>query len=287
MIYSRYTNDRPSRLKLFIHRQTWLSQLLLSLCTTIGFLGVIWLCWKLPPIQERFAFLRDKISEPNILRIKSICITGSQITDKKDIYNLLGTRVGDPLLSFNIQRANEQLSTLPFVKHVTIIRHLSGDIVIHIVERSPYAIWQHQGQFTLIDKEGQRVQNQKINNTERAILLKLPLVVGNGANTAAATLFDILSQEPNVKSHVVAAARVNNRRWNLTLNNGTIILLPEILEETTAAIHYLAKLETSINLLDRPILSIDMRLPDRLTIKIPPNKQQDTFTPISDTHKND
>ena len=119
------------------------------------------------------------------------------------------------------------------------------------------------------------------------MLLKLPLVVGNGANTSAATLFNILSQEPNVKSHVVAAVRVNNRRWNLTLNNGTIILLPEIPEETTAAIHYLAKLETSINLLDRPILSIDMRLPDRLTIKIPPNKQQDTFTPISDTHKND
>ena len=285
MIYHRYIKNRPSRIKLLITRQTWLSHLLLSLCTTMCFLGIIWFCWTLPIIHEHITLLRNQILETNTPRIKSIRITGSQITDEKNIYHLLGVRVGDPLLSFNIQRASAQLNTLPFVKHVTIIRHLSGDIVIHIVERYPYAIWQHQGQFTLIDKEGQDVQDQKINNKEKAMLLKLPLVVGNGANTSAATLFDILSQEPNVKSHVVAAVRVNNRRWNLTLNNGTIILLPEIPEETTAAIHYLAKLETSINLLDRPILSIDMRLPDRLTIKIPP-KQQDTLTPISDTHKN-
>ena len=62
--------------------------------------------------------------------------------------------------------------------------------------------------------------------------------------------------------------------------------LPKMLsEEETAAIHYLAQLETTMNLLDRPVFSIDMRLPDRLTIKIPP-KQQDTLTPLSDTHKN-
>lgn len=274
MTHPRYTKDRPSRIKLLVHRQTWLLQLLLSLCTTIGFLGIMWFFWQVPFIHDRVTVLRDKVLDPNILRITSIHITGSQITDEKTIYRLLGTHVGDPLLSFNIQRASEQLNSLPFVKHVTIIRRLSGEIVVQIVERSPYAVWQHQGQFTLIDKDGQPVQDQNVNSKEGAILLKLPLVVGNGANTAAAALFDLLAQEPDVRSHVAAAVRINDRRWNLTLKNGTIVLLPEAPEEETAAIHYLAQLETTMNLLDRPVFSIDMRLPDRLTIKTLPQQHE-------------
>lgn len=71
-----------------------------------------------------------------------------------------------------------------------------------------------------------------------------------------------------MRARMVAAVRVSNRRWNLTLKDGATVLLPE--GEEVPAIHRLAKLHASTHLLDRPVVLIDMRLPDRLTIREKP-----------------
>ena len=86
-----------------------------------------------------------------------------------------------------------------------------------------------------------------------------------GAPERAAELLDQLAAQPRLKSRVVAAIRVGERRWNLRLNTGADVLLPEGAEAASMA--RLMELHTAQALLDRPVQTLDMRLPDRLVVR--------------------
>jgi cell division protein FtsQ len=90
-------------------------------------------------------------------------------------------------------------------------------------------------------------------------------VVGLGAPQAAAPLIDALAAQPTLQGRVVAAVRVGERRWNLRMNNGMDVLLPEGAE--AQALAKLVELQASHALLDRPLQALDLRLPDRLVVR--------------------
>ncbi|MBO1326421.1 cell division protein FtsQ/DivIB [Acetobacter sp. TBRC 12305] len=265
--------DRPSRLKLFLKRQKQLVRPLAGVLVLAALGGAAYRALQLPSMQARLAPLQTRLLGANALRVTAINIEGAQLTDEAAIRRALAISVGDPVLSFSVSGARDRLNALPFIDHVTVARHLSGEIDVSIVERPPYAVWQHQGHFTLIDRQGQPVPDQGANGKDAQAFTKLPLVVGEGANETATALIETVALEPELKARVTAAVRVSNRRWNLTLRDGTTILLPE--GEETAAIHRLAQLNTTTQLLDRPVAFIDMRLPDRLTIRERPAPAND------------
>ena len=118
----------------------------------------------------------------------------------------------------------------------------------------------------LIDRAGQVVAEQDPVK-DAAAFATLPLVVGPGAPENAAALLDQLAAQPALRSRVVAAVRVGERRWNLRLNNGADVLLPEGAE--VAAMARLMELQSSQALLDRPLQMLDMRLPDSACVVRP------------------
>lgn len=260
--------DRPSRFKLFARRQKRLVRPFLGFVVLGGIVGGAYIYLQQPQAKQRLAPLWGRVVQQAPLRITSIKVDGAQLTSTEAIHRALGVAVGDPVLNFSVSEARERLNALPFIDHVTVERHLSGEIDVHITERPPFAVWQHQGHFELIDRQGNRVPDQGMTGKDAEAFTKLPLVVGDGANTPAAALIDAMAQEPEVRSRVTAAVRVSDRRWNLSLKDGATILLPE--GEEIAAIHRLAKLHGTTQLLDRPVVLIDMRLPDRLTIRQKP-----------------
>ncbi len=269
--------SRPSRTGLFLKRQKRLLRPVAGFMLLAALGAGVYLAVPLPTLQKQIAPLRDKILGTSALRVTSIRIEGANLTSDSAIRNALNIAVGDPVLNFNVSHAREALNALPFVDHVSVERHLSGEIDVHITERPPYAVWQHQGHFILIDRQGQKVPDQGSNDKDATAFAKLPLVVGEGANENAAALIDVLQQEPDVKSHVTAAVRVSNRRWNLSLKDGATVLLPE--GEEAPAIHRLARLNANTQLLERPVVLIDMRLPDRLTIRERPPVSSPTASP--------
>ncbi|MCP1212605.1 cell division protein FtsQ/DivIB [Acetobacter okinawensis] len=276
--------SRPSRTGLFLKRQKRLLRPVIGLallaCAGTG----VYLAVPLPLLEQQIAPLRDKVLGTSALRVTSIRVEGANLTSDGAIRAALNIAVGDPVLNFNVSRARENLNALPFIDHVSVERHLSGEIDVHITERPPYAVWQHQGHFILIDRQGQKVPDQGANDKDATAFAKLPLVVGDGANENAAALIDVLSQEPEVKFRVAAAVRVSDRRWNLSLKDGATVLLPE--GEEAPAIHRLARINASTQLLDRPVVLIDMRLPDRLTIRERPPEPAPASTPqAGDTAK--
>ena len=54
----------------------------------------------------------------------------------------------------------------------------------------------------------------------------LPLVVGKGAEQAASEVLPLIAQRPRLASRVDALVRVDERRWDLRLKDGSLIQLP-------------------------------------------------------------
>ena len=157
-----------------------------------------------------------------------------------------------------------RLEGLSWVESATVERRLPGTLVVRLTERRPFALWQHQGRFVLIDRAGARVAEQDVTR-DAAAFSQLPLVVGAGAPERAAGLLDQLAAQPDLKARVVAAVRVGERRWNLRLANGADVLLPEGAEAKAMA--RLMELHAAQALLDRPLQSFDLRLPDRMVVR--------------------
>ncbi|WP_408873144.1 cell division protein FtsQ/DivIB [Gluconobacter roseus] len=260
--------DRPSRAKLFWRRQRQLVRPAIVFLVVMGIAGAgIRLLYDAAS-EERFAPLRARLVEMEPLPIRHIIINGRSMTSEASIQEALGTSVGHPIFGFSVEAARQRLDELPFIDHATVERHMPDTVIITLVERTPIAVWQDRGHFMLINRAGEEVSDQGLTGKNAQAFLQLPLVVGEGANTAAASVIDALNHEPLVKSQVTALIRVGNRRWNATLKDGTTVMLPE--GEEAAAFARLARYQQSMRLLERPVQSIDLRLPDRMVVHQPP-----------------
>ena len=251
---------RPSRLKLLLRRQRRYIRPALWGASGFGLVlaGVLLVHAAQP--GGFVARLRTGLVQAANMPVESIVIEGRSNTPEPLLNAALGVHRGDPMLGFSIQDARARIETLSWVQHAAIERRLPGTLVVVLTERKPFAIWQNQGRFVLIGRDGQVVAGEDI-----AAFGDLPLVVGAGAPAAATALLDALAAQPELKSRVVAAVRVGERRWNLRLKNGGDVMLPEGAE--TQALAKLMELQTTQALLDRPLAIVDMRLPDRLVVR--------------------
>ena len=194
------------------------------------------------------------------LRVTDIVIEGRANTPEPLLRAAIGVSRGDPILGFSVEQARQRIAALNWVEQATVERRLPGTVVVVLRERRPFAVWQNQGKFALIDRAGQVVADQAV-----AEFRHLPLVVGAGAPAAATALLDALASHPELEKWVQASVRVGERRWNLRLNNGGDVMLPE--GHVREALDRLARLQQDQALLDRPLAAIDMRLPDRLVVR--------------------
>jgi len=210
------------------------------------------------------ANLRERIGDLAAtmgLRVENVVVEGRTKTPEVLLRAALGIRPGEPILSYSLDEARRRLESIKWVESATVERHLPGTIVVRLTERRPFAVWQTEGKFRLVDRDGEVVTDSDV----AFFADQLPLVVGAGAPQAAAALMDLLSHFPDLQSRLVAAVRISERRWNLRMTNGADIMLPEAAE--AQALAKLAELQASQSLLDRPLAVVDMRLPDRLVVR--------------------
>jgi cell division protein FtsQ len=194
------------------------------------------------------------------LAIVDVIVEGRERADARDVMAVLDARRGSPILAFDPHAAKAELETLPWVRRAAVERRLPGTIHVRLEERVPLALWQNRGRFHVIDVEG-----REIAGVDPAAFPRLLAVVGEDAPRHAAALIALLDTEPAMRARVAAAVRVGGRRWNLNLDNGVVANLPET--NAGAAYERLAQLARDNGLVERDLVSVDLRLPDRLILR--------------------
>lgn len=195
------------------------------------------------------------------LRVEHVSVAGRRETSRADLLEALGVKIGDPILTLDLNEMLARVRALGWVADAAIYRQLPGNLHLHVAERQAAAIWQNDSQFTLIDPAGEIIGTEGLDRYRH-----LKVVVGKGAPEQAANLLALLSQEPALESKVIAAVWVGERRWNIRLENGIDIRLPE--ETPGHAWKRLAQLERDHKLLSRDIHAIDLRQSDKLIVRM-------------------
>jgi len=202
------------------------------------------------------SFLADKG-----LAIEQVSVTGRTYADKSRLQTALGVERGMSLLHFDIHEARARLEDVDWVDQATVMRLWPDTLRIALVERRPIAIWQLNGELMLIDRDGLVISGEHLGD-----FANLPHVVGAGAATAAADLIALMNAHPDIRSRLRAAVRVGGRRWNLRLDNGIDVKLPDRGEGE--ALHLLTEIDRRHRLFGRDIVEIDLRVPKRLFLKL-------------------
>jgi len=263
---SRAAPQRPSSLRLWLRRQKPRLRPIGFGMMGVALLGAGGVAVAALEPAGRFSWLSENIAEVAAgygLTVSEIVVRGQQNTPRELIRAAIGVGRGDPLLAFSPSQAKARLESIAWIEQAEVQRSLAGNILVVIHERQPFAIWQHHGEFAVVDRDGRVVSADTLD-----AFGPLPLLVGEGAHRRGGALYDALKGEPEVQRRVQALVLVSERRWNLRLHNGTDVLLPEAHEG--AAIRRLGELQRSSALMDRALVAIDMRLPDRLVVRQQP-----------------
>ena len=197
------------------------------------------------------------------LAVTDIEVEGRVMSGREPVLRAIGAERGTPILAVSPTQIKAQLEALPWVRSAAVERRLPDTLHIRLIERTPLAFWQRQGKLLLIDRDGTVITGDKLERFPGLIV-----TVGDDAPTHAASLLAMLAGEPTLAGRVVAAVRVGGRRWDLHLDNGIDVELPE--ERAEDAWAQLAQLERSSRLLARNVEVVDMRLPDRLVVRVTP-----------------
>ncbi len=197
------------------------------------------------------------------LILRDVLVEGRENTPLKDLRAVVNLELDQPILDINPQGLRERIEALPWVATASVERQLPDILHIRLNEHRPIAMWQHDGTFSLINKEGEVILT---GGDDIKVFAHLPLVVGEGAPEHTAQVLAILQSEPELNKKVKAAVRVSDRRWDIAMENGAFIRLPE--DNPEKAWSRLAVYNKENLLFDKKLASIDMRLPDRIMVKI-------------------
>ncbi|WP_295809365.1 cell division protein FtsQ/DivIB [uncultured Nitratireductor sp.] len=193
------------------------------------------------------------------LAITQVHVVGNQETSEIDVLQEVGLNGWTALVGFDVGEARTRLAGLPWVEGVAVRKVYPATLEVDITEKTPFAIWQHGNELSLIEKDG-----AVIASFDGGRYAGLPMVIGRGAREAGPAFIATVARHPSIADEVRAYIRVGDRRWDLRLKNGVTVKLPESDEALTLAT--LAALDRKNGLLSRDITSVDMRLPDRMAI---------------------
>lgn len=193
--------------------------------------------------------------------VDAVTITGHRFMREQDILDIIGLQSGVSLVTFNVAAAHQTLLREPWVESASVRKVYPGKLQINLQERQPFAVWQRGQIKSIVDREG-----LVLADFDAEIYHGLPLLVGHGAHRKGAEFLNTLGEFPEIASRVRATMFRSERRWDILLDNLITVKLPE--RKVREALTELVLLESENDILSKDLVSIDMRLPDRLVMRL-------------------
>lgn len=193
-------------------------------------------------------------------RLTEVRLDGASPQSSADILRAADLRKGAPLFAVDLGGARNRVEQVGWVKSARVLRLLPDSVVIDVVERHLLAVWENNGRLGVIDASGVVAPE-----ADPAKFARLPLVVGDGANLAAAHILTLVQQRPRLMAHLDALVRVDGRRWDLRLKDGGVVQLPATDED--AALIRLDQLDQASRILDLGFSRIDLRDPQMVAVR--------------------
>jgi cell division protein FtsQ len=204
---------------------------------------------------------RDIAARTVGFEISKVSVTGTVELSEQEVIDLSGVTSVQSLAFLDADKVQNKLLENPLIAEAEVRKLFPNRLTIRIKERSPSALWQKDGEIHLVAQDGAIIDSMKDDRFSR-----LPHVVGEGANLRVAEFATLLEAAGDLKPKIRAGVLVSDRRWNLKMANGVDVKLPEY--GAAEAVRALARLDREAQVLDRAIISVDLRLPGRAAFRL-------------------
>jgi cell division protein FtsQ len=160
-----------------------------------------------------------------------------------------------PVSSFHLDLddVRRRIESIDAIKKASLFVRAGGVLEVVIEERIPAVIWRGSKQLEILDENGILVGYI----ANRSVRPDLPLIAGEGVAPHIYEALELLAAAGPVAERVRGLIRVGERRWDLVLDRGQRVLLPE--NDPISAVEYVMALQAAQNVLSRDITVMDMR----------------------------
>ncbi len=216
---------------------------------------------------EYASFVESQRSIPDFIAralgfdIAIVTISGESELNESEILADAGVSPKNSLLFLDVAQARARLEAAPLVKQASVRKLYPNHLVIDLVERTPYALWQKDGQVNIVAADGaviDQMRDQRFSS--------LPFVVGEGANMRLSEFSGLVAAASELGPKIRAGVLIAGRRWNLKMTSGVEVMLPEV--DPLGAVATLVRLQRESRVLDRDVLSLDLRLQGRMFARL-------------------
>ncbi|WP_265564358.1 cell division protein FtsQ/DivIB [Sphingomicrobium arenosum] len=198
------------------------------------------------------------------LEVSRIDIKGIEQMDSDAVYQIALEEHARALPLVDVADLRAELLEFPYVKDARVSRRYPDTLVIDMVERQPAALWQGEDRLFLVDAEGVVLERVPV-----AEMPDLPLLIGAGANRELAQLERLMARVPALKPQLASARWVSGRRWDLNVQTGEILALPEGERAAGEALEKFMALDAKAALLGVGVERYDLRLPGKAVARSP------------------
>ena len=195
--------------------------------------------------------------------VDQVKVVGNRQTSEIDILDRLELDGWTSLIGFDAEAARERISGLPWIEVAAVRKVYPHTLEVRVEERDAFALWQQGNDLSVIEKDGAVIA--PFSGGKQVLL---PLLIGVGAPARAPDFLARIEKYPELAARIKGYIRVGDRRWDLKLDNGITVKLPE--DDEDQAIAELVKMDKDKGLLSRDIAAVDMRLSDRLVVQLTP-----------------
>jgi cell division protein FtsQ len=226
-------------------------------------------------LVSHYSAAKDAFQQRPEFMVKLMAVDGASAEVAEDIREIMA--LDFPVSSFDLELAEMRKRTLELdaVADADLQIKPGGILHFQITQRQPAIVWRRADGLEVLDRSGARVGPLEA----RADRADLPLIAGEGADKAAVEALRLLAVARPVRDRVRGLVRVGERRWNLVLDKGQVVMLPEF--GAVAALERVMARAQVQDMLERRVEVIDMRNPARPTIRVAP----EVMTEIQETRK--
>lgn len=204
---------------------------------------------------------RDLVAKALGFGVDAVTITGQGELSEPEILAAAGVGPKISLPFLDVARARESLMALPLVANAKVRKFYPNRLLIEVTERQPAAVWQNNGKLSIVSADGKAIDDMRDQR-----FAALPFVVGDGANRRAGEFAALLDAAGDLRSRIRAGTLVSERRWTLKMTNNVDVKLPE--RDAAAAIAALVQAQRESRILDKDIISLDLRHPGRIYVRL-------------------
>ncbi|WP_126978366.1 cell division protein FtsQ/DivIB [Frigidibacter oleivorans] len=262
----------PSRVAYRMHR-LWLTPLFRSLLRVglpaflLAMAAGLWLSdpARRASLTERVADVSKSVQERPEFMVTMMAVDGASEPLANAIRSVVAVEFPVSSFALDLEALRATIEAIDAVQRAELRVRAGGVLQVDVTERDPALVWRTTQGLFLLDETGHTIAGL----TAREARPDLPLVAGIGADAAAPEALALLAAAEPVAGRVRGLVRVGERRWDLMLDRGQRVLLPEV--EPVAALERVIALDQAEDIFERDLTVVDMRSAKRPTLRLGPD----------------